>query len=234
MTEHFEEELSRTTACAPAAGVGGTDLHLTSIALGERMRRRRIGAGGGGAGPAAGRARVWPTAWMRASNTDRPPVTTHDDTQRRRCGPRVADPRSGRNRVPGAPTSEVATVRERCGVARAPAADAGAAEEPGRVRSPSYGSAGLPGRPAPATSPVPQPEPATAGDRRRWRTEVTGVEPGPGRLGHGAHRRRTADLDSGRKPRATGGRRSCTPPTLAASAGLRSGRPPATESPEST
>ena len=107
MTEHFEEELSERLHAHPLPE-SRDNLHLTSIALGERMRRRRIGVAVGVlvlllAVPGVA------TAWMRVSNTDRPPVTT-PTTPALPVGPRVLilDP-VGREL---GPDIEVSTVRE--------------------------------------------------------------------------------------------------------------------------
>ena len=65
-----------------AAGVGGTDLHLTSIAWVS-------GCVGDGSALAVGVLVLllavpgMATAWMRVSNTDRPPVTTRRPQRRR-------------------------------------------------------------------------------------------------------------------------------------------------------
>ena len=107
MNEPFEEELAERLHARPGPEPA-TALHLTSVARGEQMRRRRIGAAIGVlvlllAAPGIAEA------WMRVANTDRPPVATSTHPSTPPPGPRavILDPVG---REPG-PDIEVSTVR---------------------------------------------------------------------------------------------------------------------------
>lgn len=107
MNQQFEQQLTERLHAHPDPEPA-TSLDLTSIALGERMRRRRIGAVVAVLVLLLAIPGVTAT-WMRVSNTDRPPVTS-PTTPAVPEGPRslILDP-AGREL---GPDIEVSTVRE--------------------------------------------------------------------------------------------------------------------------